>query len=118
MRLQTQELVRTGFGDRTILTIAHRLNTIIDNDRILLMDFGRVAECATNLTPHATLPPRFPSSDDSHPTERALACASRRYDSPKALLDDYDSSFSSLVRNTGDENEAKLRELAGARAPR
>ena len=39
-----QELVRSGFADRTILTIAHRLNTIIDNDRILLMDFGNVAE--------------------------------------------------------------------------
>ena len=46
----SQELVRTGFGDRTILTIAHRLNTIIDNDRILLMDFGHVAECGTSVT--------------------------------------------------------------------
>jgi hypothetical protein len=49
MKLSTaQELVRSGFADRTILTIAHRLNTIIDNDKILLMDFGRVAECASH----------------------------------------------------------------------
>ena len=32
-----QELVRTGFADRTILTIAHRLNTIIDYDRIVVL---------------------------------------------------------------------------------
>jgi hypothetical protein len=42
----------------------------------------------------------------------------RRYDSPRTLLDDYDSSFSALVRNTGEENEGKLRELAGAKPPR
>lgn len=50
----TQELVRSGFADRTILTIAHRLNTIIDNDRILLMDFGRVAECGPNCIYHCS----------------------------------------------------------------
>ena len=57
------------------------LAAIIDNDRILLMDSGNVAE----------------------------------YASPKALLNDLDSQFSALVRNTGEENELKLREQAGAR---
>lgn len=39
-----QEAVRTAFADRTVLCIAHRLNTIMDSDRILVMDDGRVAE--------------------------------------------------------------------------
>jgi ABC-type multidrug transport system fused ATPase/permease subunit len=47
-----QRVLRTHFSERTIITIAHRLDTIIDSDRILVMDAGRVAEFDT---PHALL---------------------------------------------------------------
>lgn len=39
-----QELIRREFKDFTVLTIAHRINTIIDSDRVLLLSDGRMME--------------------------------------------------------------------------
>ena len=41
--LQTT-LRSTMFKDRTVITIAHRINTILDSDRIVVLDHGNVAE--------------------------------------------------------------------------
>ena len=73
-----QATIRSEFRDRTTITIAHRLDTIIDCDRIMVLDAGRVLE----------------------------------FDTPKALLADPHSVFSSLVEETGPTMSAFLRSAA------
>ena len=47
-----QAVIKTSFGHATHIIVAHRLHTIIDCDRILVLDNGEVAEYDT---PHALL---------------------------------------------------------------
>ena len=42
--LLIQETIKKNFSDLTMLTIAHRLNTIIECDRVLVMDAGKIME--------------------------------------------------------------------------
>jgi len=39
-----QKMIRTQFAKCTVITIAHRLDTVIDYDKVIVMDRGRVAE--------------------------------------------------------------------------
>ncbi|KFH68024.1 hypothetical protein MVEG_06754 [Podila verticillata NRRL 6337] len=74
-----QKAIRVDFATSTVLTVAHRINTIIDYDRILVMHQGQVAE----------------------------------YDTPRNLLSNPNSVFASMVAETGAQNAAHLRTLAG-----
>ena len=62
-----QQTIRKEFNDCTIVTIAHRINTILDYDRVLVMNEGQVAE----------------------------------YDSPQVLLNNYNSIFFSMAKDSG-----------------
>jgi ABC-type cobalamin/Fe3+-siderophores transport system ATPase subunit len=39
-----QDTIRSEFRDCTVLTIAHRINTIMDNNRVMVMDQGKIVE--------------------------------------------------------------------------
>ena len=39
-----QQTIREAFKDCTLLTIAHRLNTILDSNRIMVLDQGMVSK--------------------------------------------------------------------------
>lgn len=63
-----QETMKVAFADCTMLTIAHRLNTVLNSDKILVMDQGQVAEFDT--------PEKLLSNSDSHFSKMITAAAS------------------------------------------
>lgn len=42
--LLIQRTIREKFADCTVLTVAHRLHTIMDSDRVMVMDAGQLVE--------------------------------------------------------------------------
>ncbi|KPI96267.1 putative multidrug resistance-associated protein lethal(2)03659 [Papilio xuthus] len=83
-----QATLRTTFAQATVLTIAHRLNTVMDYDRVIVMDKGRVVE-------------------SGHPFELLTSG-----DLASGGDENNPEIFKSLVQQTGPETAAMLRNMA------
>ena len=42
--MKIQKTIRREFTDSTVITIAHRIHTIIDSDKVMVMELGRLQE--------------------------------------------------------------------------
>lgn len=42
-----QQVIRSQFKDRTVIMVAHRLNTLLDFDKIAMLDQGALVEYDT-----------------------------------------------------------------------
>ncbi|EDS30176.1 multidrug resistance-associated protein 1 [Culex quinquefasciatus] len=82
-----QTTIRGKFADCTVLTIAHRLHTVMDSDRVLVMDAGRVVEFGH---PHELL----------HGPSGYL----------RRLVDQTGVATAALLMRIADENHRKLKE--------
>ena len=40
-----QRIIREKFSNHTIIAVAHKLDTILDYDKVVVLDSGRVIEC-------------------------------------------------------------------------
>jgi hypothetical protein len=87
-----QATIRREFSGCTILTVAHRLGTVIDSDHLLVLDAGRVVEAGQP----AELLGEVPAA--AHPRDGGAAA-------PR-------SAFAALLSGVSPEEERRLRQAA------
>lgn len=67
-----QQTICKRFANKTVLTIAHRLNTILNSDRVLVLQAGRVVEldspAALRSRPHSLFQQLLQSSQQGAPS--------------------------------------------------
>jgi ABC-type transport system involved in cytochrome bd biosynthesis fused ATPase/permease subunit len=69
-----QSVIRKNFGTSTVITIAHRLNTIMDYDAILVLDKGHVAEFDTPVNTHYTYDIHCIAHNITHCVSFGISC--------------------------------------------
>jgi ABC-type multidrug transport system ATPase subunit len=96
-----QQTIRSEFATRTVLTIAHRLNTIMDSDRVMVMDHGKIVEFDAPLTllQQSQAMQRNDNNNNNNNTTGQVAMATSGY-------------FAKLVAHTGQQSAEYLLQLA------
>ncbi|CAG2162886.1 unnamed protein product [Oppiella nova] len=102
-----QTAIKTKFSDCTVITVAHRIETIIDCDRILTAIKTKFSDCTVITVAH-----RIETIIDC---DRILVMKDGMIvddNSPYLLLEREDSYFSQLVKQTGRLMASRLQESA------
>nr|VZH96744.1 unnamed protein product [Spirometra erinaceieuropaei] len=103
-----QETIQTQFADKTILTIAHRLHTIIDSDEVIVMDAGRVVEQGS---PYHLLDPSGAAELTNQFQGSAVAAVATTGTlnvTGSAARITSNGPFAAMVQHTGEESAAGL----------
>ncbi|CAK1546480.1 unnamed protein product [Leptosia nina] len=104
---QIQSTIRSKFASSTVLTIAHRLNTVMDYDRVIVMDKGRVVESGHPFE----LLNRINVHSKSEDVE-ILEHRNRTYYNRSNSIEREEGIFKVLVEQTGKETAIKLYKIA------
>lgn len=105
-----QQTIRTKFIDCSIITIAHRLQSVMDCDKILVLDNGNIRVSA--------MLNYFVSSHNYHADRIVviilinLNIYLQEYDHPHILLKRSDGYLQKLICETGHATQSHLRQIA------
>ncbi|KAF8568332.1 multidrug resistance-associated protein lethal [Paragonimus westermani] len=102
-----QKALRSQFARCTVLTVAHRLQTVIDNDLLVVMDRGRIVEQGE---PHFLLNPNLAEQDRSLVRSKQIPVVNALDNQSEAVTGH--GPLANLVRQTGPEESRLLARLA------
>ncbi|TGZ74317.1 hypothetical protein CRM22_001004 [Opisthorchis felineus] len=102
-----QKTLRSQFAFCTVMTVAHRLHTVIDNDLMVVMEDGRIVEVGV---PHELLNPELSSQDKQALGSGAQPMVTTKLDAQKPVSGQ--GPLADLVKHTSLEESVLLAQLA------